>query len=306
MTLDRDIAMAAALEYGQFNWPVFPGNGKVPAIPNPHPKGSVERQTCKGECGLQGHGHRDATTDQEVIESWWTGRYAGANILGRIPESMMMLDTDPYKGGLESWAELQRRHGELPETLTDYSGRRDGGAHYFFRRPPGRLTAKRLGPGIDLKTSNGYTVLPPSIHLETGWPYVREERPVATPTPWLVTLLRPEPPQAAPPRPRRLSRFFFSGSIADEYDANSSWADILQPHGWRCIDADPDARRGQMAAPDRDVAHARRPCATAACSCTAQIRRLTSPNRHIPRATPGFAPTRCSTTTATCPQLRAH
>ena len=138
-----------AIEYASHNWPVFPLRGKVPAIPK----------------DVGGRGVLDATTDVAAVARWWEGRYAGANIGGRIPESMVMIDTDPYHGGLDTLAELERRHGRLPETLTDLSGRGDGGAHYFFRRPPGKLIGTRLGAGIDLKTSTGYGVLPRAFIL---------------------------------------------------------------------------------------------------------------------------------------------
>ena len=142
-----------AIEYGVNNWPIIPLNGKLPAIPNPHPKGSRERQECHGECHLYGHGVHDATIDVTVLASWWGGLYTGCNIGGRVPESMFVLDVDPRNGGLESLAELETAHGSLPETLMTLSGRGDGGCHRFFRRPPGRLSCKLLGPGIDLKTS---------------------------------------------------------------------------------------------------------------------------------------------------------
>jgi Bifunctional DNA primase/polymerase, N-terminal len=247
-----------AILYAVRNWPVFPLRGKVPAIPNPHPKGSRERQTCKGECGKQGHGVLDATADITTVANWWAGRYVGANIGGRVPESMIVLDTDPYNGGLESLGALEARFGKLPKTLTDLSGRGDGGAHYFYRRPPGKLSATRLGPGIDIKSSTGYVVLPPSVHPDTGKPYTRVDHPVATPPAWLVELLLPEPVTIVAPRKQRSRARFYGPSIADEYCANTSWSDILAPHGWRCRDADPDA----------DGARWLHPTHTSACSAT--------------------------------------
>ena len=162
--------LAEALDYAAHGMAVFPGRGKIPAIPNPHPQGSRERQKCKGQCGNHGHGVLDATTDIAIITAWWTGRYAGANILGRVPVNVFVLDVDPRHRGLESLAALQHRHNPLPSTLTTISGRGDGGTHTFWRRPPGTLTAKHLGEGIDIKSSSGYIVLPPSIHPTTGKP----------------------------------------------------------------------------------------------------------------------------------------
>lgn len=232
----RPDMLAAALEYATHHWAVFPLRGKVPAI--------------AGSRGVL-----DATTDSAIVTGWWSGRYAGCSIGGRVPEPMIVLDVDPRSGGRDSIAALERQHGPLPETLTTVSGRGDGGRHLFYRRPSGKLSARRLGPGIDLKTSSGYVVLPPSIHPDSGKPYTRIERPVATPPPWLVELLRPE---RVTPRPTRTVGRFTGPSVADQFSANTSWATILIPHGWRCLDADPDA----------DGARWLHPTATSACSAT--------------------------------------
>lgn len=217
-----------AIEYGVRNWHVFPLRGKIPAIPG-------------------GRGVLDSTTNIDQIAQWWGGRYAGCNIGGRVPESMIVLDIDPRHDGDRSIASLEDSYGPLPETLTTISGRGDGGRHLFFRRPPGKLSSKRLGPGIDLKTSTGYVVLAPSIHPDTRKPYVRVDAPVADPPAWLIELLGPEKtahtitsvnPRSAPYG--RLSGSF-SGSIADNYCQATSWAEILMPHAWSCISPDPDA-----------------------------------------------------------------
>jgi hypothetical protein len=235
MTNTAELA-AMAVSYAAMGWPVFPLRGKVPF------KGT--------------RGHLDATTDPALAARWWCDVYRGANIGGRVPESMIVIDLDPYHGAFETL----RAHGhELPHTLTDYSGRGDDGAHYWFRRPPGKLSGKRLGAGIDLKTSTGYVVLPPSIHPDTGKPYVRVDRPVAAPPDWLCDLLRVAPPPAVVTRPKPLGPFR-GPSIADEFTANTSWFDILAPHGWACLDANPDA----------DGARWLHPKATSTCSATVQ------------------------------------
>ena len=75
-----------AVEFAIKNWPIIPLNGKLPAIPNPHPKGSRERQECHAECARHGHGLYDATTDIAIIASWWGGRYAGCNSAAEYPD----------------------------------------------------------------------------------------------------------------------------------------------------------------------------------------------------------------------------
>lgn len=227
-----------AIEYAIRNWAVFPLRGKVPAIGG-------------------GRGVLDASTDIQQVAAWWGGPYRDSNIGARVPESVFVLDVDPRNGGADTIAELKRRNGPLPKTLATVSGRGDGGSHRFYRRPPGKLSSKRLGAGIDIKTSTGYVVMPPSIHPDTGRPYRRIELPVAEPPVWLVELLRPEHVEE---QPRRRGQFStFSGpSPADEFSSDTSWTDILRPHGWRCLDADPDG----------DGARWRHPNATSAWSAT--------------------------------------
>jgi len=221
-----------AIEYGVHNQPVFPLRGKIPAI--------------SAENG--GRGVLDATTDTDQIAQWWGGRYAGCNIGGRVYESMFVIDIDPYHGGEEHLAKLEAEHGKLPSTYMHLSGRMDGGRHLFFRHPGGELTSKRLlRTGIDLRTNKNYTVLPPSIHPETGKPYVRVDWAVAAPPRWLIELLRPEKPAhritPARPRSRRSGRLsgFFGGSIADRFTETATWSEILMPHGWECLSPNPDA-----------------------------------------------------------------
>jgi hypothetical protein len=222
---------AAAVEYAIRNWPVLPlckRHKFDPSLDHPHGKDPAIRG---------GHGVLDATTDLGAVIAWWGGRYAGCNIGLRVPSTMMVLDIDPRHGGLDSFNLLQRQHGAIPHCLTTLSGRGDGGRHLFMRRPPKRLSAAKLGPGIDLKTQAGYVVAPPSIHPDTGRPYIRVDGPIIEPPAWLVKLITVEPPAPKPRRPIRLD----GKSVADEYNATMTWADVLEPHRWACIDADGDA-----------------------------------------------------------------
>jgi hypothetical protein len=231
---------AYAVEYALHGWQIFPLRGKIPAIAG-------------------GRGVLDATTDLARIAAWWGGRYRGANIGAKVPQSMIVIDIDPRHGGAETVAALEDRHGPLPTTLTTVSGRGDGGQHLFYRRPPGKLSAARLGPGIDLKTSSGYVVMPPSVHPDSGRPYRRIDAKVVTPPGWLVALLLPEPPrQTEPPKRQGGQRVFTGPSIADAYSSSTTWPEILEPHGWVCLDPDGDS----------DGARWKHPAATAKWSAT--------------------------------------
>lgn len=242
------LMLAHAITRAVHGWPVFPLRGKVPAIRSPHPDGSIERLECRGECDLAGHGVLDATTDIDRICRWWND-LPGANIGGRLPVGVFALDSDPQKPGhAEAVGKLLSKYGPLPHTLTTISGRRSGGTHRFYLRPPGKLYTARLGPGWDIKDSRGYVVLPPSIHPDTGLPYIEVDAPIIAPPDWLIDLI------TAPPEvPTVHAKEFFSNrcggggtfdggeSIADLFTDNTSWAEVLMPAGWSCRGDDPDA-----------------------------------------------------------------
>ena len=248
-----------AVELAVHGWRVFPLNGKIPAIPNPHPRGSLERQACKGGCGLPGHGVLDATTDIGQIEAWWLGAYRGANIGARVPDNAFVIDVDPRSGGGESARNLDATYGPLPKTLTAISGRGDGGSHRYFRRPLGKLTDKHLGVGIDIKTSAGYCVVPPSIHPDSRKPYrwVDVGVPIAEPPEWLIDLVRP--PTPLPDTGEQIVRnvrnvrdgmpSWSRDLTVDWFSATTSWVDILVPHGWILVAGDGDADGSRWAHP---------------------------------------------------------
>lgn len=167
--IEGDGRLDDALALASKGWPIFPLRGKVPAVPG-------------------GKGVLDATTDPEQIRTWWT-RYQGANIGARVPDGLLVIDVDPRNGGI--LAALEAGHEPLPETLTVWSGRDDGGRHLYFRGSGGPISGRSLPAGIDVKTSSGYCVVPPSLHPATGLPYRWELHPIAVLPSWLRRLLRP-------------------------------------------------------------------------------------------------------------------
>ena len=82
MTAAERSPQDAALAYADAGWPVFPvaPGGKAPALPAAHPPGDPAAAACQGECGRDGHGFRDATTDPGKIREWWGGGHAGRNV----------------------------------------------------------------------------------------------------------------------------------------------------------------------------------------------------------------------------------
>jgi hypothetical protein len=174
-----------ALAYAAAWRPVFPCNER----PGPHAKAPLTRQ-----------GHKEATLDPDRIRRWWTQR-PKALIGAPVPRDQVCIDVDPRNG--VTVRDLEAVVGKLPDTQAVYSGRVDGGVHLFFRRSLAEpneywediggglgywhykpddqwlyqkyntTKLRKLFPaGVDLKLDTGYTILPPSLHPDTGAPYV--------------------------------------------------------------------------------------------------------------------------------------
>lgn len=143
-----------------------------------------ERPGPRAKAPLTKNGFKDATTELNQIRYWW-GKRPNALIGSPVPVGVVCIDIDPRNGATLPMLELVV--GELPDTQAVLSGRMDGGIHLFFWRPmvegdtlptgevvrpidTGRLR-KQFPSGIDIKTSTGYTILPPSMHPDTRAPY---------------------------------------------------------------------------------------------------------------------------------------
>lgn len=195
--------LTAALELAALDWPVFP---------------CVEARGEKAKSPYTKNGFHDASTDPILITRWW--EYRPNALIGiAIPAYMMVIDIDPRNGG--SLSALEGKAGTMPDTLTSISGRMDNGQHLWFYRPKGELTnAKRstgsrpLPAGIDLKDgSRAYVIAPPSLHPDTGQPYVwkgfEPAGPVACCPFRLAELLKPEPAQ--------MKRLFNAGTETGDF-----------------------------------------------------------------------------------------
>lgn len=142
----------AALIYASRGLAVFPCKpwSKEPATPN---------------------GFKDASTDPEQIRRWWA-RLPMANpaIATGASSGVWALDLDNHDGkdGLATLAALEHQHGRLPHTPAQRTG--SGGEHRLFRMNgvEVRNSAGKIGPGIDVRGTGGYIVLPPSVHPDGG------------------------------------------------------------------------------------------------------------------------------------------
>lgn len=148
--------LASALDYAARGVPVFPlaPGSKIPR------KDSA--------------GFKDATTDPEQIRAWWT-QEPRANIGMPTGEASGRdaIDEDPRNGG-------DAGPLCLPPTLTVYTP--SGGRHFHYLHPGGYLKGDNTGkvaPGIDVKASGGYVVLPPSVVDGKPYRWEDEAQPLA-------------------------------------------------------------------------------------------------------------------------------
>ncbi len=101
-------------------------------------------------------------------------------------KGLVVLDVDVRADGDNSLAKLELANG-LPPTLTTRTP--TGGRHLFYRLPEGHPGvpngANRLGPGIDIKSTNGY-VLAPGSEVEAGRYRFEADVPIADAPEWLL------------------------------------------------------------------------------------------------------------------------
>ncbi len=151
--------LEAALSYASLGWRVIPLHGIVDG-----------KCTCsgKGRCKPGKHprmdgGYKRGTSAPEQIRKWWSDwPDANVGVCTGLRSGIVVIDVDGDKGA-SSLEALEAEHGPLPATTTAVTGR---GRHIYLRIPQGRSIPSRNGlrPGIEMKSSGGYVVAPPSMH----------------------------------------------------------------------------------------------------------------------------------------------
>ncbi|MFF1833657.1 bifunctional DNA primase/polymerase [Streptomyces sp. NPDC058231] len=216
------LALAHALSAAEHGLPVIPLSAtKLPALRSPH-RDEGRPVSCRGACGLPGHGVHDATTNPAAVRAlfaaapWATG-YGIA--CGRAPHHLIGVDLDiDATGRSDSAAALQQlalHHlFTIPPTVTVITP--SGGRHIWLTGPPGVAvpnSAGRLAPGIDIRGAGGYLVGPGSVTTRGAYrlaPGAADLLPAPCPRALLRLLAPPARPHRPPGRPdqgRGLVRF---------------------------------------------------------------------------------------------------
>jgi hypothetical protein len=141
---DPRLLVTAAHWYVEvLGWPVFP---LTPQAKTPHGR-------------LAPHGFKDASTELAVVTAWWQHEPT-ANI--GTPTGLLfdVIDIDG-PAGYQSYVGL-RDSGGLPQVLA--RSMTGVGQHLLIPATPEFGNAQAVWPGVDIRGTGGYIVLPPSLH----------------------------------------------------------------------------------------------------------------------------------------------
>ena len=183
---------------------------------------------------LAPNGVHSATTNEHQILEWFND-VPDAN-LGVHADGLIVIDIDTRDGGDESWRALEAEHGEVPPTWRVITGSK--GEHVYFKCPPGvtvkNIVAKQLkdpplGPGVDIRTTGGYLVAPPSRHMCGGvydWSvdHHPQDVPLAPAPEWLVERLNGRAPAAEHPEANSVR------GLAATHQAGARLSRLWPPH----------------------------------------------------------------------------
>ena len=194
----NNIKLQAALNYAARGWLVFPltPNAKAPLA------------------SLVPHGVKDATKDAATIRDWWT-QQPDANVAiacGVGDCGPYVVDVDAPHGGHkhDGAASLSSAGIKLPNTLTATTP--NGGRHFYFGllTPPTADKVKNCAnvnglDGVDVRTSGGYIVAPPSTIDGKGYAWTNYEKTKYLTDYPAALYLKPKPQPVAPPQNPRPS-----------------------------------------------------------------------------------------------------
>ena len=178
--------LTAALDYAGHDWAVFPAR----------PDRKCSYKSAKYSNGARWGATSDPAEVRRDFTRWPKARIGIPTGVNRI----VVIETDTPEGhgidGASSLAQLEAKHGPLPDTLMACSP--SGSLHRYFRRPSPRIkiktTASVIGDGIDVRGDGGMVIAPPSINLDGRRYCWINKLPIADMPAWLIELTREKPP----------------------------------------------------------------------------------------------------------------
>lgn len=133
-----------------------------------------------------------ATTNQGQLNQWWN-HIPDANL---ATPRWLRIDVDTKHNGVDNWRELLFDNGGVDGIVCHTPS---GGQHYYFQSTQTHGNTNQTGdlpPGIDVRgNSSGYTLLPPSNHLDGVYKWGNKhprDNPIPMPPDWLIELLGPD------------------------------------------------------------------------------------------------------------------
>lgn len=142
---------AHAEEYATYGWALVQLDGKMPV----------------------GHGwQKNQPVDPESARSIWQGKDCN---MGLVLGPSGVIDYEMDAGTEEEFLALVG--GSIPDTPAYRTGR--GKLHILFRDPGGMT--RRTRDGLELRAGSHQSVIPPSVHPDTGEPYVWVNDPATHP-----------------------------------------------------------------------------------------------------------------------------
>jgi hypothetical protein len=169
--------LAAALDYAERGWDVFPAP--------PGEKKSHKSAEYSG--GAKWGKTRDPEQIRKDFKRW---PMANVGIPTGAESGFWVIEADTPEGhdvdGIASLRALEEKHGPLPTTLMAESP--SGSLHYYFKWPDGieiRNTSSGIAQGIDVRGEGGMVIAPPSVRGDGAYRWLNDNDIAEAPQ-WLI------------------------------------------------------------------------------------------------------------------------
>jgi Bifunctional DNA primase/polymerase, N-terminal len=205
--------LAAALAYAAHGWAVFPV-----------PPGT--KRSYKSAEHSDGRAWGMTRNAEEIRRDFTLWPDAGIGIPTGAVNGIIVVETDTVEGhgidGSNSLAQLETKHGALPQTLQAISP--SGSVHRYFKHTGDGIkiksSASEIGRGIDIRGDGGMVIVPPTVRPGVGVYRWINRNPIAEPPGWLVELTKDKQQQ-----PKRLSIRERALATVQRWEANRRGGD---------------------------------------------------------------------------------